>query len=71
MPLEKPTDSLLESDLQELITNGVTERRTIEYKEALPGSNDEAKTEFLNDVSSLANAAGGSLVYPLVNHAAY
>jgi hypothetical protein len=69
MPLEKPIDSLLENDLQELITNGVTERRTIEYKEALPGTNDEARKEFLFDVSSFANAAGGSLVYGIKEEA--
>jgi hypothetical protein len=69
VPLEKPIDSLSESDLQELITNGVTERRIIEYKETLPGYNDEAKKEFLYDVSSLANAAGGSLVYGIKEEA--
>jgi hypothetical protein len=69
MPLEKPIDSLTETDLQELITNGVTERRTIEYKVALPSLNDEAKKEFLYDVSSFANAAGGSLVYGIEENA--
>jgi hypothetical protein len=54
---------LAEADLQELISNGVTERQNIDYKEALTGTNDDAKREFLADVSSFANTAGGHLVY--------
>ena len=61
--LEKPLQSLAEADLQELVSSGVSERRTIEYKRALPGGADEDKKEFLADASSLANAAGGSIVY--------
>lgn len=63
MALEKPLASLTERDLQDLISNGVSERRTIEYKRSLPESTDEAKKEFLADVSSFANAVGGSLIY--------
>jgi hypothetical protein len=63
MALEKPLDALREADLQELITNGVSERRTIEYKQSLPGHADEDKKEFLADISSFANAAGGSVIY--------
>jgi len=54
---------LAEADLQELISNGVTERQNIDYKEAFTGTNDDAKREFLADVSSFANTAGGHLVY--------
>jgi hypothetical protein len=52
VPLDKRILDLTEGDLRELITNGVTERRDIEYKGQLPGTNDEAKKEFLADVSS-------------------
>jgi hypothetical protein len=63
MALEKALESLSEGDLQELITNGISERRTIEYKRTLPGQTDDEKKEFLADVSSFANAAGGHLIY--------
>jgi len=63
MALEKPIEQLAEADLLDLISSSVSERRTIEYKLASPHTNDEAKKEFLADVSSFANAAGGHLVY--------
>jgi hypothetical protein len=63
MPLNKPIHDLVEADLQQLISNGVTERRNIDYKEALAGTNDEAKREFVADVSSFANTAGGHIIY--------
>jgi hypothetical protein len=63
MPLERPLQSLEEADLQELIANGVAEGRTVEYKQSLPGNGDEDKKEFLADISSFANAAGGFVVY--------
>ncbi len=37
------------------------EGKIIEYKEALPGDSDKDKREFLADVSSFANTAGGVL----------
>jgi hypothetical protein len=63
MALNKPLESIKESDLQALVDNQVTERKTIEYKEALPGNADGDKKEFLADVSSFANASGGDLIY--------
>ena len=36
---------------------------SIEYKQALPGNADEDKKEFLADITSLANARGGYLIY--------
>ena len=63
VPLDKPILDLTEGDLRELITNGVTERRDIEYKGQLPGTNDEAKKEFLADVSSFGNTVGGHLIF--------
>jgi len=52
-----------ENDLQELVDNQVPESKTIDYKESLTGNSDSEKKEFLADVSSFANAAGGYLVY--------
>lgn len=63
MALNKPLEAIEEGDLQTLIDNQVSERKTIEYKEALPGNSDGDKKEFLADVSSFANAAGGHLIY--------
>ena len=55
--------SIQEADLQELVDNNVREVKSIEYKQALPGNSDGEKREFLYDVSSLANASGGDLIY--------
>ena len=57
------TEEIAESHLRSLVENGVAERRTVEYKSELPGGKDEARKEFLADVSSFANAAGGDLLY--------
>ncbi len=54
-------EQLGESDLQRLVDDAVREGRTIDYK-LLVGLKDDAKKEFLKDVSSLANSAGGDLV---------
>lgn len=56
-------EAIDESDLQALIDDGVAEGKTIEYKQELPGNDHEAVREFLSDVSSFANAAGGHLIF--------
>jgi hypothetical protein len=61
--LDKPLDQIQEADLQGLIENQVSELRTLEYKEALPGNSDSDRKEFLADASSFANAAGGHLIF--------
>jgi hypothetical protein len=45
------------------VRDSVREGRQLEYKQALPLGTDEARKEFLADVSSFANAAGGDLIY--------
>src|SRR5260221_10933430 len=62
MITEKPIEQITSADLEQLVTNGVGESRTLEYKEALPGGADQDKRQFLADVS-FANAIGGDLVY--------
>jgi hypothetical protein len=52
-----------EDDLLDLISNKVSEGKTIEYKLMLPGNSDDDKREFLADVSSFANTAGGHLIF--------
>ncbi len=63
MSLEKPIEKIVETDLLDLIANKVSERRSVEYKQVLPGKTDGERKEFLADVSSFANASGGHLVY--------
>jgi hypothetical protein len=60
---DKQLESIEETDLQTLVDNKVRERKTIEYKKSLPGHSDRDKQEFLADVSSFANAAGGHLIF--------
>ncbi|MBC8273364.1 MAG: ATP-binding protein [Chloroflexi bacterium] len=60
---DKQLESIEENDLQTLVDNRVRERKTIEYKKSLPGHSDRDKQEFLADVSSFANAAGGHLIF--------
>ena len=63
MPLDtKRLIDLVESDILDLISNGIEEGREIEYKELLKIGSDGDKKEFLADVSSFANASGGHLV---------
>lgn len=61
--ISKSFDQIEKSDISALITNEVRENRMLDYKEKLPGSSDSEKTEFLADVSSFANAAGGYILY--------
>lgn len=61
--IQKPLDAVTKADIDALIANKVCECRTIEYKKELPGDSDEDKREFLADVSSFANAAGGDILY--------
>lgn len=61
--IAKSFDDIEPTDIEALVTNQVSEGRTIEYKEVLPANSDREKKEFLADVSSFANASGGDLLY--------
>lgn len=63
MIAEKQLDQITLDDMERLVTNGVAESRTLEYKETLPGGTDNDKREFLADVSAFANAIGGDILY--------
>lgn len=63
MTLEKPFEDLNEGDLQLLVEEQVMEKRSIEYKRELPSDAQESKREFLADISSFANAAGGHIIF--------
>jgi hypothetical protein len=61
--IPKAIDSITKSDIEALLTSGVPEGRAIDYKLTLPGGGDDDKREFLADVCSFANAAGGDIVF--------
>lgn len=63
---DKNLSEIKEVDLRSLLENKVPESRYIEYKSRLPGRTDEAKKEFLADVSSFANADGGDIIYGII-----
>lgn len=52
-----------EEALVDLLTGQVPEGKTIDYKQELPGNSDAARKDFLADLSSFANAAGGYIVF--------
>ena len=57
------TKYIIESVLLGLIEAKVPEGKTIDYKRELPGTPDSARKDFLADLCSFANTAGGHLVY--------
>jgi Schlafen, AlbA_2 len=59
----KPLNELTEADLQRLVEDGVRENRQLEYKRDLPGVGAEEKKEFVRDVVSFANSAGGHIIF--------
>jgi hypothetical protein len=61
--ISKRLEDVSEVDLEHLLANSVPEGKTIEYKKALPSNSDGDKKEFLADVSSFANTAGGDLIF--------
>jgi hypothetical protein len=63
-----PIDSITEDHLRSLIEDQAMELRVIEYKQELPGKRPEDKREFLADVCSFANTAGGDLVYGMTEN---
>jgi hypothetical protein len=63
MPLDKPLASITESDLAELISNGVREDRGLDYKRELAVDAPADRQEFVKDVTALANTIGGHLIY--------
>ncbi len=54
---------MTEDNLLDLIANQVAEGRMLDYKLIQPGNSDDDKKEFLADVSSFANTAGGHLIF--------
>jgi len=61
--ITKSLADITEDDIQTLVSNAVAEGKTIDYKRELPGNSDADKKEFLADVSSFVNTAGGDLIF--------
>ncbi len=61
--IQKKFSEIQLEDLQQLITNQISENKTLEYKSILKVDKDADKKEFLYDVSSFANANGGDLIF--------
>ncbi len=61
--IQKNFDDVTKTDIDFLVANKISEVKTLEYKEELPGSQDSDKKEFLADISSFANSSGGDVVY--------
>lgn len=61
--IQKPIESIDESDLLNLITDSVFEKKTLDYKVSFSGNSDEDKREFLKDITSFANSSGGDIIY--------
>lgn len=55
-------DKITEADLNNLISTGVPESPSIDYKRDTYGNSGDDKREFLADVSSFANTIGGDIV---------
>jgi hypothetical protein len=62
--IPKRLEDIVEDDLNRLI--GVAEGKQLEFKENIVGNADDEIKEFLKDVSAMANAAGGDIVYGVV-----
>jgi hypothetical protein len=55
-------------ELKELIKNGVEESQQLEYKAAQALSNRDVLKDIAKDVSAMANASGGVIIYGIKEH---
>ncbi|HEY3782558.1 MAG TPA: ATP-binding protein [Fimbriimonadaceae bacterium] len=55
----RPLADITKSEIEALLTDGVREGQTIEFKESLNLESKEAKEEFIRDLTSFANTSGG------------
>lgn len=61
--IPRPLQDIRQADIVSLWRNEVSEGRTLDYKLTLPGDSNDDKSEFLADVTSLANSQGGDLIF--------
>ena len=63
--INKPVFELQEQDLQDLINKKISESIRLEYKQSIDISSKSARKELCKDVSAMANAFGGKIIYGL------
>ncbi len=64
MPIRtKPWSEVTFQDVEELIAREVREDATLEFKQQLNLSTREERSEFLKDVSAMANSVGGTIIF--------
>lgn len=61
--ISKQLDQITIEDLEKLVENSVSEKKTLEYKSVPLYGSDSERKEFLADISSFANASGGDLIF--------
>jgi hypothetical protein len=67
MPIRnKPFSTITLQDVESLITREIREDTTIEFKRQLNLDDRDQKAEFLKDISAMANALGGTIIYGAV-----
>ncbi len=59
-------DDLTSEHIRSLIDSEVAEGLSLEFKRQLPTNQSEEKKEFLYDIAAMANAAGGDIIYGVV-----
>ena len=50
-------------DIENLVQEGVVESKTLEYKREFNLDTNNSKVEFLNDLTAMANASGGDILF--------
>lgn len=60
-------DRLEALDIERLLEEEAEESATLEYKQQLPSRGDDDRREFLYDISALANASGGYIVFGIAD----
>ncbi|XYH99460.1 helix-turn-helix domain-containing protein [Sorangium sp. So ce1128] len=63
MVFNKPFAEITMEDVERLVRDEVQEGRQLDYKAELPGKADPDKRSFVKDLTALANAAGGYIIY--------
>jgi predicted HTH transcriptional regulator len=66
--INKSWSRLAKEDIERLVSDCVPESHTLDYKQALPDESPKSKVDFLVDVSAMANASGGDLVFGITEH---
>lgn len=61
--INKAWDKITRDDVERLVSEGVAESHTLDYKQELPNDSSQSKLDFLFDVAAFANASGGDLIF--------